>query len=248
MSKDRNTTKTVGILGGLGPEATVRFFKLIIENTSARKDQEHLKIIILDNPSIPDRTAAILYHGESPLPALREGLKFLEKSGAELAVIPCLTAHYYFDQLKSATKLKLVNLIEETASYLKNLNPPVKKAGLLATEGTIATGIFLQPFNKKKIEVLNPSERSQKKIMEAIYGEEGIKAGFKGRKPKRLLIEAATELIESGAQAIIGGCTEIPLALSPEDLTVPFVDPLIIGARAVIKKAGGQVKIESAWR
>jgi len=97
MNKNRNTTKTVGILGGLGPEATARFFKLIIDNTAAKKDQEHLKIIILDNPSVPDRTAAILYHGPSPLPSLQDGLKFLEKAGADLAVIPCLTAHYYFD-------------------------------------------------------------------------------------------------------------------------------------------------------
>ncbi|HPB58600.1 MAG TPA: amino acid racemase [Candidatus Saccharicenans sp.] len=242
MNKNRNTTKTVGILGGLGPEATARFFKLIIDNTAAKKDQEHLKIIILDNPSVPDRTAAILYHGPSPLPALQDGLKFLEKAGADLAVIPCLTAHYYFDQLKSATRLKLVNLIEETASYLKNFNPEVKKVGLLATEGTVATGIFLQPFKKKKIEVLNPSEKSQKKIMGAIYGQQGIKAGGKGRKPKRLLVEAADELIEAGTQAIIAGCTEIPLVLRPEDLTVPLIDPLVIGARAIIRRAGGQLK------
>ena len=242
MNKSRNTTKIVGILGGLGPEATARFFKLVIDNTAARKDQEHLKIIILDNPSIPDRTAAILYHGQSPLPALRDGLKFLEKAGADLAVIPCLTAHYYFDQLKSVTGLKLVNLIEETASYLKIFNPEVKKVGLLATEGTIATGIFHPPFKKKKIEVIHPSEKSQKKIMEAIYGQQGIKAGGKGRKPKRLLVEAADELIEAGAQAIIAGCTEIPLVLSPADLAVPLIDPLVIGARAVIRKAGGQLK------
>jgi len=102
-----------------------------------------------NNPSIPDRTAAILYQGESPLPALRESLKFLEKAGAELAAIPCLTAHYYLDELKGTTRLQLINLVEETGSYLKKLKPPVKKAGLLATEGTIATGLFRQPFQKK---------------------------------------------------------------------------------------------------
>ena len=78
--------------------------------------------------------------------------------------------------------------------------------------------------------------------MEAIYGQEGIKAGGKGRKPKKLLVEAADELIEAGAQAIIAGCTEIPLVLSPEDLPVPLIDPLVIGARAVIRKAGGRLK------
>lgn len=247
MSEKINTTKIVGIVGGLGPEATARFFQLIIENTAASRDQDHLKIIIFNNPSIPDRTAAILYQGESPLPALRESLKFLEKAGAELAAIPCLTAHYYLDELKGTTRLQLVNLVEETGSYLKKLRPPVKKAGLLATEGTIATGLFRQPFQKKNIEVLNPSVSSQKKIMEAVYGEKGIKAGFKGARPKRLLREAATDLIKAGAQAIIAGCTEVPLVLKPEELSVPLIDPLVIGAKAVIKKAGGRLKEDSAW-
>ncbi|MDD8020747.1 MAG: amino acid racemase [Acidobacteriota bacterium] len=242
MSKSLKTTKVVGILGGLGPEATARFFKLLVENTAARKDQEHLKIIVLDNPSIPDRTAAILYHGKSPLPALSEGLKFLERAGAGLAVIPCLTAHYYFDQLKLKTSLELVNLIEETAADLKKASPGVKKAGLLATEGALVTDIFLEPFQRKKIEIISPAARSQKKIMEAIYGEEGIKAGGKGPKPKRLLMEAAAGLLEAGAEVIIAGCTEIPLILSQADLPVPLIDPLIIGAKATIKKAGARVK------
>jgi len=247
MNKKINTTKIVGIVGGLGPEATARFFQLIIENTAVNRDQEHLRIIIFNDPSIPDRTAAILYQGKSPLPALQENLRVLEEAGAELAVIPCLTAHYYLDELRAATGLELVNLVEETGSYLKKLRPPVKKAGLLATEGTIATGLFVGPLQREKIEVINPSISSQKKIMEAVYGEKGIKAGYKGARPRRLLKEAATELIQAGAQAIIAGCTEIPLVLKPGDLAVPLVDPLVLGARAVVEKAGGRLKKNAGW-
>jgi len=239
---NKKATKTIGILGGMGPEATARFFELIIKNTEAAKDQEHLKIIVLSYPQIPDRTEAILHEGENPVPYLIEGLKILEKAGAELAAIPCLTAHYFLPQLKKKTKLKLLSLIDETAARTRSAFPGLKKIGLLATEGTIATGIFQKTFDRKKIQVIIPSKEGQKKTMEAIYGENGIKAGFTAGKPKKLLLKIAAELLDQEAEALIAGCTEIPLVLRPEDLPVPLVDPMTIGARALIIKAGGLVR------
>ncbi|MBC7362110.1 MAG: aspartate/glutamate racemase family protein [Candidatus Aminicenantes bacterium] len=238
----KKATKTIGILGGMGPEATARFFELIIKNTAAAKDQEHLKIVVLNYPQIPDRTGAILYGGENPVPYLIEGLKLLEKAGAELVAIPCMTAHYFLPRLKEKTRLKLVNLIEEAALWTKLVFPKIKKVGLLATEGTIATGIFQKVFERKKIQVLTPSKKVQKKTMEAIYGEKGIKAGFIGGKPKRLLLAAAEELLDQGAEALIAGCTEIPLVLTQKDVPVPLIDPMTIGARVLIKKAGGRIR------
>lgn len=226
----------------MGPEATARFFELIIKNTAARRDQEHLRIIVLNYPRVPDRTAAILYGGENPVPYLIKGLKTLEKAGAKLVAIPCLTAHYFLPELKTKTKLKVMDLIAETVSWTESALPRLKKVGLLATEGTIATGIFQKTYEIKKIEVLIPSEAGQKKIMEAIYGKKGIKAGFAGEKPKRLLLEASEELLKQGAQALIAGCTEIPLVMRSEDIPVPLIDPMTIGARALINKAGGKLR------
>jgi aspartate racemase len=238
----KKKTKTIGILGGMGPEATARFFELIIKNTAAGQDQEHLKIIVYNNPQTPDRTRAILYGGENPLPSLISGLKILEKAGAEICAIPCMTAHYFFPELEKKTRLKLLHLIRETADYLKQNYPQVKKVGLLATTGTLATKIFHLPFEKKGFQVLTPSETESQMVMEAIYGPQGIKAGFSQGRAKKLLRQVAQRLISRGAQVILAGCTEIPLALEEKDLSVPLVDPMVIGARVLIKKCGGQLK------
>jgi aspartate racemase len=238
----KKTQKTIGILGGMGPEATACFFELVVKNTYAEKDQDHLKIIVVSFPQIPDRTRAILYGGENPVPCLIKALRALEKAGAELVAIPCLTAHYYLPELRKKTRLKIISLLEETALYIKSNFPQVKKVGLLATEGTIATGIFQKALSRKKIEVLIPSPSDQTKIMEAIYGEKGIKAGFTGSRPARILRMVADGLQKKGAKAIIAGCTEIPLALKQKNLDLPLINPLMVGARVLIKKAGAQVR------
>lgn len=242
MNKSMKAGKIAGILGGMGPEATARFFELVIKNTDATRDQEHLRIIVCNWPRIPDRTKAILYGGESPLPLMIEGLKVLERAGAELAAIPCMTAHYFLPELRKRTRLKLLNLVDETARWTRLHLPAVRTVGLLATEGTVATGLFQKAFRRQKIKIILPTPESQQKIMEAIYGKNGIKAGFNRGQPARLLWEAAEELVENGARAVIAGCTEIPLALKPERLPVPLIDPMTIGARELIRLAGGRLR------
>ncbi len=240
MSK--KAVRIAGILGGMGPEATARFFELVIKNTAAARDQEHLRIIVCNWPQIPDRTGAILYGGEDPRPRMLEGLRILERAGAELAAVPCLTAHYFLPELRKKTRLKLLDLVAETARWTVSNLPGIKAIGLLATEGTVATGLFQKAFRRHKIKILEPWPDCQRKIMEAIYGKNGIKAGFSSGRAARLLREAAAELIEAGARAIIAGCTEIPLALKPDRLAVPLIDPMTIGARALIRQAGGRVR------
>lgn len=226
----------------MGPEATARFFELVIKNTAAAVDQEHLRIIVYNFPQIPDRTRAVLYGGENPVPWMVAGLKVLEKAGAELVAIPCLTAHYFLPKLRRRCRLPLLNLVTETVRWTISSLPGLKTVGLLATEGTIATGIFHKAFARRQVRVLEPSATGQKKVMEAIYGPKGIKAGVTGSGPARLLQEAARELIKEGAEAIIAGCTEIPLVLKPGHLPRPLIDPMKIGARALIVRAGGLVK------
>lgn len=226
----------------MGPEATARFFELVIKNTAAAVDQEHLRIIVYNFPQIPDRTRAVLYGGENPVPWMVAGLKVLEKAGAELVAIPCLTAHYFLPELRRRSRLTLLNLVTETVRWTISSLPGLKTVGLLATEGTIATGIFHKAFARRRVRVLEPSATGQRKVMEAIYGRKGIKAGFTGSGPTRLLQEAARELIKGGAEAIIAGCTEIPLVLKSSHLPLPLIDPMQIGARTLIVRAGGQVK------
>jgi len=226
--------KIIGILGGMGPEATIDLFYKIIKFTPAEKDQDHLKIIIDNNPKIPDRTAAILGKGEDPLPALQETAKNLEKAGADFIIIPCNTAHYFLPLIQESVKIPILNMIEETAKETQKKIPSIKKVGLLASIGTYKTEIYHQHFRKYNIEVISPEEKDKEKVMKVIYA---VKAGNLSEEVKKNIISIAQKLIDKGAEAIIAGCTEIPLILKEGDVPVPIIDPTQALAEAAIQKA-----------
>jgi len=230
--------KTIGILGGMGPEATAYFFNLIIKSTDAAKDQEHIPILIWNNPKIPPRTEAILYGGPSPLPLLVEGVKILEKGGAGLIVMPCITAHYFARQIARRAKVPFVSLLDESLRYAKKRIPSMKKAGLVASSGTVKSRLFHKTFEKNGIEIITPEPSEQRKVTEAIFGNSGIKAGFTTGRPRTTVVRIARRLIERGAEAVIAGCTEVPLVLKENDISVPLIEPMKIGALTCIKRAG----------
>lgn len=232
-----NTQKFVGILGGMGPDATVTMFQNILRATAAQSDQDHLRILIYNNPKIPDRTAAICADGADPLPALIQSAQLLEQAGVDVIVIPCVTVHYFYDGVQAAIKTPMLHIVEETLEYASSRYPECKMLGLLSTQGTVQTGLFPGFAGKWGMNILTPPEEMiQELVMNAIYR---IKAGELSGEPTALLQQAAAYMIQTGAQAIIAGCTEIPLALSPEDISVPLLDPLKILAQAVVKEAGG---------
>lgn len=233
--------RTIGILGGMGPEATVRMFTLIVERTKAEKDQEHIPIIIFNNPKVPDRTGAIIEDGSSPLPLLLEGAKGLENAGADFIIMPCHTAHYYYNDIIKHINIPFLHLQEETCRFVKGEFGKIKRFGLPATIGTIKTGLFQAIFNEKGLEIIAPGNNDQNTIMTAIYGKEGIKRSFK-KQPRKLLLTVIENLKKQGAEAIIAGCTEISLVLEPEELRLPVIDPLKIIADAAIKTAGYAIK------
>jgi len=234
--------KIIGILGGMGPEATAYFYGLLIRHTRAAKDQEHVSTVIWSDPRVPDRTAAILGKGPSPLPLLIAGARGLHRAGADFLVIPCLTAHYFLDELRRASSIPILSLLEETVRFIRRNRPRLGCAGLLASSGTARSGLFQKALAEAGVEVLVPTEPEQKKVMEAIYGRRGIKAGITAGKPRTLLRGVASGLIRRGARAIIAGCTEVPLALGEKDLPVFFLDPMDIAARICIKSAGGKLR------
>ena len=226
--------KIIGILGGMGPEATIDLFYKIIKLTPAKKDQDHLRIIIDNNPKIPDRTAAILGKGEDPLPALRETAQNLEKAGADFIIIPCNTAHYFLPSIQESVKIPILNMIEETAKETQQRIPQIKKVGLLASIGTYKTEIYHQQFKKYNIEVIYPNEKDKEEVMKAIYA---VKAGDLSEEVKKNIISIAQKLIDKGAEAIIAGCTEIPLILKERDVSAPIIDPTQVLAKAAVQKA-----------
>ena len=230
--------KTIGILGGMGPEATVELFHMIIKATPAKKDQDHLRIIINNNPKTPDRTEAILKGKVNLLPILVEGARNLEKAGADFIIIPCNTAHYYYEDLKKKVGIPILNMIELTAEKLVKMHPAIKKAGVIGTTGTVKTGIYDQALARRGITVYYPTEL-QNRVMKAIYE---IKAG-KTKNAKNIIIEAIKYLAYSGAQVVIIGCTEASLILKNEVKIIPIIDSLKVLAEATVAIALGRCEL-----
>lgn len=238
----RKTLRTIGVLGGMGPEAGARFFELIVRETAASRDQDHPPAIVCSLPQVPDRTEAILHGGPSPVPAIRRGLRTLERAGADFAVMTCISAHYFYPRIAAGSRIPVLSLIEETVAALKKMRPVPKTLGLIATTGTVRSGIVARAFGAAGIEVLAPSAADQRKVMAAIYGKRGIKAGFADGPPRDALVAVAARLAARGAEAILAGCTEVPLVLLPSDLSVPLVDPMAIGARAAVRLSGARLR------
>jgi len=233
--------KIIGILGGMGPEATIDLFTKIVKGTKVKKDQDHLRILIDNNPKIPDRTKAIRRRGRNPLPYLIRSAKVLERAGADFIVIPCVTAHHYYESLRKRIKIPILHIVGETVKYTRTRLKTVRKIGLIATTGTVHTGLFQTAFDEIGITLVLPTPDFQRKwVMEAIYGKEGIKAVGPSEGSKRLILEASQTLIDRGVQAILAGCTEVPLVLKEGDLSVPVIDPLAILAKTAIERAKGK--------
>jgi len=230
--------RVIGILGGMGPEATLYLFQKVINNTRAARDQDHLRIVIDNNPKIPDRTPAILGQGETPLHAMIVTAKNLEKAGADFITIPCVSAHYFIGELRSAVSVPIVSIIDEVAAEIQRRLPKIKTIGLIATTGTVDAGLFQERLSKMDVEVLVPPREIQEKlVMSAIYGDSGIKAGCISFENKEKILNSSNEMIERGAEGIIAGCTEVPLVAEQNDIDVPFFDSLDILALAAIRTA-----------
>ena len=233
--------KVIGILGGMGPEATLDCFGKIIKNTPAKTDREHIRVVIDSNPGIPDRIAAILGDGESPVPGLVAGCRGLEKAGAEFIIIPCVTVHFFLPQIQAGSPLPVLSIIDAVADAINRDFHTTKTVGLLGTVATVESGLFQKRLAKEAIETLVPDSAQQSKIVAAIKNIKDTQPSRTQSEITNDLIEAARSLIDrkpEGARAIIAGCTEIPLALGQEHLPVPYFDSLTILARAAIRRAG----------
>lgn len=230
--------KTLGIIGGMGPLATADLFRKIVEQTEAARDQDHIHILIDNNTNIPDRTAALLSGGESPVPELQKSAARLTAMGAEGLMMPCNTAHCFHGDVQAVSEVPVLHMIELTREALEKRG--VTCAGLLATNGTIQTGVYQKHFGS--IRLLTPEGEDQAAVMDMIYG--GVKAGVMDYDASR--VQAAAErLLAQGAQTIILGCTELPLALDLYHLNFPATDPTLELAKGAIRFAGGKVKGEA---
>lgn len=232
-----NGISTIGVLGGMGPEATNRLCALITAATPATRDQEHIPVITYNNSLIPERVGAISGKTMSPVPEMIRTAQVLEQAGADLLVMPCNLAHHFIDEVRARIRIPILNMIEETVAFVVAQYPQLQRVGLLASTPTIELGLYKNSFAKHERVVLSPAACEQEtKVMEAIYGKRGIKSGYRA-KPRALLMEAAQQLSAKGAELIIAGCTEVSLVLKPERMPFPVIDPLEVIARVVVERA-----------
>ena len=227
--------KIIGIIGGMGPLATADLFEKITLHTRAQRDQDHLRILIDSNTNIPDRTAALLHGGQDPTPQLTASAALLERMGAQVLIMPCNTAHNYYDAVAGAVHIPVLHMIRLTAQALQTRG--VAAAGLLATDGTVETGIYQRTFAGTGIDLLTPEPEGQRAIMDMIY--RGVKAGDL-RYDASAARRAMDSLLRQGAQTLILGCTELPLAAKLYQLDYPFTDPTLELALGAIRFAGGE--------
>ena len=230
---------TLGVIGGLGPIATAHFMELIIRMTDADTDQEHLDMILYNRPSIPDRTGYILDASKpNPMPEMIRVGNALACQGARLIAIPCMTAHYFHRELTRCIDVPIVHAIHETAAHLKKHG--ITKAGIMATDGSIRSGLFQRELQKHGIEPIVPGEMAQKCVMSVIYDD--VKANRPAEMDKFHF--ASSELREKGAQAIILGCTELSLVKRDCHIGPGYLDAMEVLAQTCVLRCGGKLKEE----
>jgi aspartate racemase len=236
----------VGVVGGVGPAATVDFVKKIVSNTPAARDQDHIKLVVEQNPQIPDRTENLLGQGADPTISLYATCKKLEAGGADMVAIPCNTAHAFVERIQPYLGIPILNMLTETASELRRRFPKLTRVGLLATSGTLGSGVYAKALAAEGLQTIVPDESHQALVMRAIYGEKGVKAGHVSGQCQSDIVAAANHLAGQGVQAIILGCTELPLLLSAPVFTtemgsrVALIDPtLVLAQRCVLLASGG---------
>lgn len=231
--------KTIGILGGMGPLATCDLFSKIIQITDASCDQEHVRICIDNNTEISDRTNAIIRHGKDPVPEMVKSAVRLQSFGADVLIMPCNTAHYFYDRILPFVDIPFLSMIDETAKVISDRG--LRKVGLLATDGTLQTAVYEKAFKKRGISIMVPPPENQVHIMDLIYN--GVKAGNKeiDTKPTKKTIE---DLFRKGAQTLVLGCTELPVAFDLYGFDYPKTDPTLILASRAVQFVGAKVKNE----
>lgn len=226
--------KTIGVIGGMGPAATLDLFAKLLSATKAERDQDHLRILIDNNPRVPDRNAAIAGRGPSPGPQLAASARGLEQAGADFLIIACNTAHAFAPEIEAAVGIPLISMIDATVDAAMEEKPV--RVGVLAADGCRRAQLYHRAFEAHGVEPLFLADDAQADFMSLLYR---IKAGDTGMETRQRMQQLAINLNARGAQAIIAACTEVPLVLDADVLAVPLIsstDALV--ARAVAYAVG----------
>lgn len=225
--------KSVGILGGMGPAATVDLHAKIIAATGAARDQDHLRVLVDSNPALPDRHAAIEAGGPSPGPLLGAMAAGLERAGADLIVMACNTAHAFQADIEAAIRVPFVSMIDAAVDATVAAAPAGRRIGLLAATGCVRAGLYQTAFAARGVDVLTADDEA---FMALVWR---IKAGDVGAEVRMGMRALANDLLQRDVGAVVAGCTEVPLVLAQADVRAPLIDSATALAAEVVKMARG---------
>ncbi|MDJ0793491.1 MAG: amino acid racemase [Woeseiaceae bacterium] len=230
--------KTVGVIGGMGPDATVDFMSGVIGFTKAARDQDHVRMLVDNNPRVPCRQEALLGDGDDPGPVMADMARGLEAGGAEFLVMPCNTAHAFADAIRDAVSIPLLSILDVTVAACQGH----AAVGILATRGCLDAGVYQKAFAASGAELVVPDESEMAELMELIFA---IKAGDRSAGIGERMQTLAESLTARGATVVVGGCTEITLVLHDGMLSVPLVSSTDELARATAAICSGQHELPS---
>jgi aspartate racemase len=224
-------SRTVGVLGGMGPAATADFHARLVAATPARADQDHIRLLIDSNPAVPPRGPAARGEGPSPGPALASMARGLERAGAEVLVMPCNAAHAWADDIRAATPLPFIDMVAATVEATIAVRPGLRVAGVLAADPCLDARLYERAFEARGVGVVVPEGEARRAFM-ALIGR--IKTNDMGAEVRGAMAGLARELVERGAQVVVAGCTEVPLVLEDGGLGAPLVNSTdVLVARTV---------------
>ena len=222
----------LGVLGGMGPQATNTFYQFVIDRTDARSDQEHVNALILSDSDMPDRTAAIL-GGEQDREAvyrrLLDDARLLERAGCTCIAVPCNTSHFFLDQVQDHVGIPIIHMIRETARLLASQG--MRRPGILATDGTIQTGLYQKEFSAVGIQAVIPSPQTQKLVMSLIYDD--VKAGRDGDPQK--FADIHRDLLAQGCDCGVLACTELSVFADKHHLPPFYTDAMAVLAQRAVE-------------
>lgn len=229
--------KTAGVIGGMGPEATVEFFRRLVAATPAQDDADHLHVLIDNNPKVPSRIAALIEKGgEDPARVLSAMARGLERAGADFLVIPCNTAHHYLPEIVRAVSISVLDMVKLSAAKLAVCEPRPKKIGMLASPAVRLVGLYDRHLHETGFEAMFPDAQREDRVLGIIRA---VKANRIEESHRRDYAAVANWLVQRGADALLVACTELSVLGLPGNVTHPVIDALDVLVQATLETARG---------
>lgn len=227
--------KKLGVIGGMGSRAGIAFLEKVIDYSPAEKDQEFLEIFFHNNALIPDRTRAIVYNEASPMEEILRSFSILNHNDVEVIALSCITSYYYYDDFLPFTNALIMNPLKLVVGEIENEYPGARRIGVLATTGTIKSGLFHRELNSHGLDVISLDPGDQENLfMQAVYMKNGFKSAHISDDARSLMYKAFETISRKKVDLIIGGCTEVSIGVDPQAVSYPYLDALDLLARKTV--------------